>query len=194
MLKPIALAYQVNTQTHSIPIMEVKKYNNNSWVSAKLKVGESSIHGLGVFTTEEISEGEIVIIWGGQVVSTEEFRQGIGQKHTNVGISENLYLVANSAEEKSVDDYMNHSCNANLWLNDEVTLSAKRNIKAGEELFIDYAIELIDESYVMKNDCYCRNVNCRKTITGRDWRIKEVQQLYQGHFSPFVNERIKNCK
>lgn len=171
--------------------MSTTKYNDKSWVSEKLEVRDSNIHGKGVFTKEKILKGEVVIIWGGQVVSIEDFSKGIGEKHTNVGIGENLFLVAPNADEKSIDDFMNHSCNANLWLENEVTLSAKNDIDAGEELFIDYAIEIADENYIMKNDCYCRETNCRKTITGNDWKIKEIQELYKGHFSPFINERIK---
>lgn len=172
--------------------MADKKYKDKSWVSEKLEVRDSDIHGKGVFTKEKISKGEVVIIWGGKVVTAEEFSQGNGQTHTNVGIGENLFLVTPNKEEKSVDDFMNHNCNANLWLDDEVTLSAKRDIDADEELFIDYAIELTDENYKMKTDCCCRAENCRTSVTGNDWKIKEIQDLYSGHFSPFINERIKN--
>lgn len=167
------------------------KYNDKSWVSEKLEVRDSDIHGKGVFTKEKLTKGEVVIIWGGKVVTAEEFSEGNGQKHTNVGIGENLFLVTPNKEEKSVDDYMNHNCNANLWLDDEVTLSAKREIDANEELFIDYVIELTDENYIMKTECCCGSENCRKSITGKDWKDKQIQDLYLGHFSPFINDRIK---
>lgn len=174
--------------------MTTKKYNDKSWVSEKLEVRDSGIHGKGVFTKEKISKGEVVIIWGGEIVTSEEFHKGNGQKHTNVGIGENIFLVTPNKEEKSVDDFMNHNCNANLWLDDEVTLSARQDIEANEELFFDYSIELVDENYLMKNDCYCNAENCRKTITGKDWQLKEVQDLYKNHFSPFINDRIKKQK
>jgi short-subunit dehydrogenase len=171
--------------------MPHKKYNSTSWISEKLELRNSDVHGQGVFTKEDIIKGEIVIIWGGEVVSAEDFFKGTGQKHTNVGIEENLFLVAPNTAEKTIDDFMNHSCDANLWLDDEVTLSAKRDIEAGEELFIDYAIEVGDEDYIMKNPCYCTAENCRKLITGKDWKLKKVQGLYKNHFSPFINKRIK---
>lgn len=169
----------------------MKKYNDKSWVSGKLEIRSSGIHGQGVFTKQNIAKGEVVIIWGGEVVTSEDFHNGNGQKHTNVGIGENIFLVTPNAEEKSVDDFMNHNCNANLWLDDEVTLTARFDIEADEELFFDYSIELVDEDYLMKNPCYCNAENCRKTITGKDWQLKQVQDLYKNHFSPFINERIK---
>lgn len=171
--------------------MTGNKYNDKSWVSEKLEVRNSGVHGQGVFTKEKILKGEIVIIWGGEVVTAEEFNKGNGQKHTNVGIAEELFLVAPNTEEKTIDDFMNHCCNANLWLDDEVTLSAKRDIEAGEELFIDYAMEVGDEDYIMKTHCSCKAENCRQTISGKDWKLKKVQDLYKNHFSPFINKRIK---
>lgn len=169
-----------------------KEFLKKSWVSPKLEIRNSEIDGQGVFTKEKIAKGEVVIIWGGEVVTVDEFRNGNGLKHTNVGIGENIFLVTPNDEERTIDDYMNHSCNPNLWLDDEVTLSAMRDIEPNEELFMDYAIELVDESYVMKKECSCKAANCRKTITGMDWQLPELQTLYKDHFSPFINERIKN--
>ena len=169
-----------------------KTYNKKSWVSDKLETRNSEIHGTGVFTKDKILKGEVVIIWGGEVVSIDDFKNGIGLKHTNVGISDTQYLVTANDDMMSIDDFMNHSCNPNLWLDDEVTLSALRNIEPNEELTFDYAIEIISEDYLMKNLCYCKAKNCRKRITGADWKIKELHIAYETHFSPFILNRIKN--
>lgn len=131
-----------------------------------------------------------MIIWGGTIVTLAEFKAGNGLRHTNVGIEENLFLVAPPEQGMSVDDYINHSCNPNLWLIDEITLVAKHDIQANEELTIDYAIELLDEAYVMKHPCNCGGANCRKTITGKDWQLPRVQELNKEHFSPFLSRRI----
>lgn len=171
-----------------------KNYLEKSWISEKLELRNSVIHGKGVFTKEKLMSGEIVIVWGGTIVTVDEFKNGEGLPHTNVGVGENLFLVTPRGDEKSIDDYMNHNCNANLWLKDEVTLIAKRDIEPNEELFIDYAIELADPSYIMKCECICGSTNCRKTITGKDWMLPEVQDLYKDHFSPFINEKIINLK
>ena len=168
-----------------------KVYLDKSWISEKLEVRISSIHGKGVFTNDKISKGEVVSVWGGHVVTLEEFQKGSGLQHTNVGIGENIYLVTPNNEEKSIDDYMNHCCDANLWLLDEVTLIAKRDVESNEELFLDYSIEIADDEYRMKNDCECGKENCRKIITGQDWKLSSVQNLYKDHFSPFINEKIK---
>jgi uncharacterized protein len=171
-----------------------KIYNKKSWVSDKLEVRTSEISGSGVFTKDHILEGEIVIIWGGELVTVEEFNNGKGKKHTNVGIDEEYYLVTSDNDEMTIDDFMNHSCDPNLWLNDEVTLSARRDIRPNEELSFDYSIELIDEDYLMKQTCNCGAESCRKNITGKDWQLKELHEIYQNHFAPFILKRIKNLK
>lgn len=172
-------------------MLDLSKVSSRSWMDADLEVAESSIHGSGVFTRCNIEKGKVVIIWGGEVVTVEEFLSGKGLSHTNVAIDENLYLVSSSYETTGVDDYLNHSCDPNPWLADEFTLIAKRNIEAGEELTMDYAIELLDENYVMNKSCGCKAQNCRKVITGKDWRLPEVQEGERDHFSPFLNRRIE---
>jgi len=165
-----------------------------SWLLPFLEVKDSKIHGKGLFTNSHIDIGTTVIIWGGMLVSVADFKAGKGQKHTNVGIDDNLFLVALNEDNISSDDYMNHSCNPNLWLADEITLTARRDIKAGEELTIDYAFELADENYVMKNECNCHEKTCRKIVTGRDWRLPSLHNIYGDHFSPFINRRIQKLK
>ena len=159
-----------------------------------LEVRDSQIHGEGVFTTQPIDEGDVVIVWGGLVLSHKDFYAGDGLRHTNVGIDEGVFLAERPGEELTLDDYMNHSCEPNLWLVDEVTLVAKRNIEPREELTIDYAIELSDENYVMSHPCNCGAKKCRRIVTGKDWRLPEVQRVNQGHFSPFINRRIEHLR
>src|SRR5437588_6511308 len=141
-----------------------------SWVLPSLEVRPSEIHGSGVFTPSPIRADEVVVVWGGVIITIDEFKAGKGLQHTNVGIDEGIYLASPPTEGITTDDYMNHSCDPNLWLRDEITLVARRDIKANEELTLDYATEVADEEYVMKDPCNCQGSSCRKLITGRDWR------------------------
>ena len=38
--------------------------------------------------------------------------------------------------------------------------------------------------------CICGAHNCRKTITGDDWRILELQKRYAGYFSDYLQKKI----
>ena len=169
-----------------------KAYRKTSWISEKLEIKESSIHGLGVFTKDSIQKDEIIIVWGGTIFTKQEVAEGEGKQHTLVGISEEFYLGTPSNKELTIDDYMNHSCNSNVGMKDEVTLVAKRYVRASEELTADYAIWLNNEDYIMKRECNCGYEMCRKKITGKDWRLDSVQKVNFDYFSPFIKERIKN--
>lgn len=76
-------------------------------------------------------------------------------------------------------------------MDDEVTISARRDIQRGEELTIDYATFVIDDAYVMPGECKCGAAACRHKITGNDWQQSDLQQGYKDHFSPYLNKRIK---
>ena len=64
---------------------------------------------------------------------------------------------------------------------------AIRDIAAGEELTIDYAMT-DDEPYEM--ECQCGSETCRKLITGTDWQKPELQKKYDGYFSWFILRRM----
>ncbi len=38
--------------------------------------------------------------------------------------------------------------------------------------------------------CECGARNCRGTVTGKDWRRRELQERYRGYFSAYLARRI----
>lgn len=73
-------------------------------------------------------------------------------------------------------------------MQDARTVSARRDIAAGEELTLDYAMFTVTPEWRMP--CQCGAGSCRGIVTGIDWQLPELQQRYAGHFSPFINIRI----
>jgi hypothetical protein len=71
-----------------------------------------------------------------------------------------------------------------------VIVVARRDIAAGEELTLDYALGSGNPQWSME-DCNCGSPLCRGRVTGNDWRQPELQQRHAGHFSPYRNERIR---
>jgi hypothetical protein len=59
---------------------------------------------------------------------------------------------------------VNHSCEPNVGMGGNVLLVAMRDIAAGEELTIDYALFLGDPGFAM--DCRCRTAACRGVVRG----------------------------
>jgi hypothetical protein len=62
-----------------------------------------------------------------------------------------------------------------------------RDIAKDEELTIDYAF-VDNEDYEF--ECTCETPNCRKEITGRDWKIKEIQERYFDYFAEYLKKKI----
>jgi uncharacterized protein len=88
------------------------------------------------------------------------------------------------------ENYVNHSCDGNAWYeNGGERLVALRDIKKGEEICYDYALHAAHP--VFRLECGCGKSNCRKVVTGNDWRMPEIQQRYAGHFLEHVQEKIK---
>ncbi|MGE0527480.1 MAG: SET domain-containing protein-lysine N-methyltransferase [Bdellovibrionales bacterium] len=87
--------------------------------------------------------------------------------------------------------HLNHSCEPNLGLQGQIVYVALRDVQPGEELTFDYAMT-DDELYEM--ECRCGTPSCRKTITGFDWKRKDLQEKYDGHFSWFIQRRIDAAK
>lgn len=62
---------------------------------------------------------------------------------------------------------VNHSCEPNVGMGGNVLLVSMRDIAAGEELTIDYALFLGDPGFAM--ECRCGAAACRRVVKGTDW-------------------------
>ena len=67
-------------------------------------------------------------------------------------------------------------------------LRAMRAIAPGEEICYDYAMS--DGSPYDEFECTCGTPDCRRQITGEDWRRPDLQKKYAGWFSTYLQRRI----
>jgi SET domain-containing protein len=75
---------------------------------------------------------------------------------------------------------MNHSCNYNIGFDDKGNFVTVRNVKKGEELTWDYGMGISDPRF--KLECKCNAKNCRKIITGNDWKNIEYMKKNEKYF------------
>jgi hypothetical protein len=111
------------------------------------------------------------------------------RRHT-VQVEERLYLASHGPDEGP--DFINHSCDPNTGLEGQIALVALQRILPGEEVTIDYA--MCDGSPYDEFDCACGSPICRGRVTGDDWRNPVLRERYAGHFSPYLERRIKALK
>ena len=161
-----------------------------SYLSPKTEVRESAIHGRGLFAAGDISKDEIVAVKGGHIVDRKTLREEITPVlgPVEIQIGDDLFIAPVTAEERELSMlYLNHSCNPNLGVIGEITFVAIRDIRAGEELTHDWAMTDDDDYSV---ECNCRAPDCRKILTGKDWRRPDLRKRYADYFSTYLARKI----
>ena len=109
-------------------------------------LGPSSIHGIGCFADADIRKGELVRIWDGDDSRWIPLARAHASPQVHLikrfGIRNSKgYWAPRDFLRISTGWYMNHSDDPNIGSDDEdVTYHAVRDIKAGEELVMDYRL------------------------------------------------------
>lgn len=165
---------------------------HDSWLSPKVRVAPSPVHGRGIFAAADIAQGERILVWGGvsytdESGAEEARRQGRGVMQWD----DDVFSVEVDGEDGQEPFRINHSCDPNAWMAGAFTIIARRQIGQGEEVTTDYALWESDETSVAPWPCACGSRLCRGRITGVDWRDLALQERYRGHFSPLLNGRIE---
>ena len=162
-----------------------------SILSPKVEIRNISLNGKGLFAKQDIKKGEMVFIKGGYLLTRKQiFSSGVINSY--FPISDDYFLGALSKEgEEDIKLYENHSCNPNCGIRGEITFVAMRDIKKGEELTTDYAF-IDNEEYSF--NCTCDEKNCRKLITGFDWKIKALQDKYYDYFAQYLKDKIDEIR
>jgi hypothetical protein len=161
-----------------------------SYLSPKTEVRDSPIHGRGLFAKAKIDKDEIVAVKGGHIVDRKTLRDQITPRlgPVEIQIDDDLFVAPITPEECELSMlYSNHSCDANIGIRGEITFVEMRDIGAGEELTHDWCTTDDDDYSV---ECKCGSANCRNTLTGKDWRRPELQQIYAGYFSAHLSKKI----
>lgn len=161
-----------------------------SYISPKTKIKEGGITGKGLFAKENIEKGETIFIKSGKIVSINESQEYNKRfnSHYSLQITDDFCLCPTSKEEvENTVVFINHSCNPNVGIDGQITFVALRNIKSGEELCYDYATAITSD---FKLECNCKTKECRKIITGNDWKSKELQKKYGNYFALFILKKI----
>jgi hypothetical protein len=88
--------------------------------------------------------------------------------------------------ERDPMNYLNHSCDPNLWFVNDFSLVARSDIHTGEALTIDYAT--CDTLYAEIPKCLCGCPECRQIITQDDAYNPLIRSRYSGHFRSCLND------
>ena len=168
-------------------------HQNLTYLSEKTQKRNSQTHRTGLFAIEDIAKGEVVAVKGGYIMTKIEWDKlepTIGEA-AEIHISDELVIAPRNASEfEGCMMALNHSCEPNVGVEGQITYITMRDVKAGEELLLDYA--MIDH-YEGHMSCNCGTTSCRKIIDGHDWKKPELQNKYAGYFASFIQKKIDAC-
>lgn len=142
----------------------------------KLAVRESAIHGRGVFAAEPIKEGQKIIEYTGEKISSAEGnrRSEMSKNLTYIFILNGQYDIDGSVNGNDAR-LINHSCDANAYIgiiDGHIWVFADRDIAEGEELTYDYSFDA-DKL----EECNCKSGKCRGFIN--DPEDKKTHKLLE---------------
>jgi uncharacterized protein len=163
-----------------------------TYIDPRVTMKKSPTEGRGLFAIAPIKQWELVIRWGGGLIVTNEefeknFPTGMYQPESAIHFDEDHKWVWLASDVDLEDAAINHSCDPNLWFENGRPLVARRDIAVGEEITFDYAT---GETYPLNSICNCGSPDCRKHITGNEWKDKAFQKKYEGHFNPYIQGLI----
>lgn len=161
----------------------------------ELKPSKVHKNGVGVFAATAIAKGEVVapgynkndlkkiVPWEKLRFFDKNFREKavthcIG---TPYGFIPPRQMDFNSI---TLGWHFNHACDSNVGFNRRGDYIAIRDIKGGEELTFDYG--LFESNPKFKLRCSCGSKNCRKTITGSDWKKLLLDKKKAQYIFPFI--------
>jgi hypothetical protein len=166
----------------------------HSYLSPKCQAApQSSINRFGVFAKENIQSGELLVIWGGYILNSEEMEKLPSELRDNypLQVYDDLYLSPTSVDDLDDAEFFNHSCAPNAGVKGQNILVARREIEAGEEVCFDYETTDSEGVYLL---CKCGSPECRKVLHGESWKDPEFQKKNEGFFSWYLQEKINSMR
>ena len=173
---------RTRAQVYAYKVAEISRMAPSTRPTAprgrRIQVRRSGVHGKGVFALQPIAEGEVVFEYVGEVISWDEAQRR--HPHDPSDPNHTFYFhiddqhVIDALHGGNASRWINHSCSPNCKADEQdgrIFITARRAIRAGEELNYDYGL-VIDEPLTpeLKADypCRCGSRRCRGTLLSSD--------------------------
>ena len=149
---------------------------------SRIVVKSSPIHGKGVFVVKPIHKGDAIIEYKGERISWKLAEK----RHPHDPKDPNHTFYFSLEDGRCIDAkyggnaarWINHSCKPSCETREDsfssgprVFVYAKRDLKAGEELFYDYSLSVegrITKQMKKDYECRCGAKKCRGTMLALD--------------------------
>jgi hypothetical protein len=139
------------------------------WADERIVVRRSSIEGRGLFACDEIEAGTVALRLGGRLVNSADLAVLIAAADADpnapyvdtITVYQDAHLVM---QTNSVIHFGNYSCDPNLRQVGPYVLASRRDVRAGEELTLDYGTNSAADGFVM--ECHCGSPGRRVAVVG----------------------------
>jgi SET domain-containing protein len=154
------------------------------------RIGDSKF-GKGVFATQAITKGSLVLKLTGPQISLQEVYLKGEHQCNPLQIADEMYI---DLEPPGL--LINHHCNPNCGILNDDTIIALRDIEAGEEIFYDYSTTISDDFEEDGSEffmpCDCEDIQCRNKIGDFKYLSESKQQYYLSNNTvmSFIVEKI----
>ena len=148
---------------------------NDTMRLRRITARRSSVHGKGLFALQPLAAGERLIEYKGEVTS---WRRAAARQQSEIGHTFAFGLadgrVIDGSRSGNSARFLNHACTPNceaIETGDRVFIHALTAIQPGEELFIDYRLEIdgaITGDIRAQYACHCGTSACRQSMLGRN--------------------------
>jgi hypothetical protein len=172
-----------------------RRSRGSSWIHDSIDVADFDGCGLGAFALSDIKKDTLLIMYGGAVITKEDFDAlPEHMQHFPFQVADELFLGPIDENDIGIGERINHSCSPNAGFSSTISLVAIRDIEKGEAITIDYATCVASNDDAFQLQCGCQSDNCRRVITGNDWRLKDVQDRLLPFFQPFLQDKVRNLR
>jgi len=137
-----------------------------------IEVRQSGIHGQGAFATCDLHEGQRLTIYEGRRYTARQARTRDWDSRLTYVFGLTDGSVIDASDGGNTTRHINHSCSPNCVAFEEhgprrrlvVVFYALRAIRTGEELFLDYSLQVDDADDQSAFACSCGVDSCRGTM------------------------------
>ncbi len=137
-----------------------------------IRVGPSTIHGLGAFATRDMPAGTFLGFYEGRRYNAEQIAAKTWDDQLTYLFTLSDGMTIDGGKGGNATRHLNHCCDPNCEAVEEYddagrlllrfqTLVA---VEAGDELFIDYSLTADDGSAPSDYPCHCGSPNCRGSM------------------------------
>lgn len=163
------------------PSQDMRRLQND-----KLYLSDSDI-GSGTFAKSFIAPKEVCGFLSGKAILFEDVIKNADRGCNSIQIGPGLYV-----DPLFPLRYVNHSCDPNVGLTDDLVLIAIRPIAENEEIRLDYSTTMYERYFTMR--CNCNAPTCRGEIRDFDLLPMHLRAKYLrlNVVQSFIRNRMQN--